>query len=175
MREAGASGYFAPMSGSKKGERRGGRQKGTKNKATIAREEAARAEFEAAMKATASKTRGTGVSPKLAMQEMYKAISIAEGVAGKLQPKDISQDVNGKLTITGGDLKAFGDWFDRWVKGLELLAKYQIPAIKPIEAPAPPPTPEELEQGSRKRFGLRIFEGGRPLQQPVDGKDKGVA
>lgn len=146
---------------SQKGVRKGGRQKGAKNKATIAREEEAKAKIAAAMKSA-----DRSADPKLAMNEIYKALAIAEGVAGKLQPRSISSDPQGLLAVEGGDMKGFGEWFDRWVKCVELLAKYQIPAIKPIEVPAAPPDPSDLDRNSRKRFGLRIFEGGRPLPTP---------
>jgi hypothetical protein len=152
------------------GRKTGGKKKGTKNKATIAREEQARAQIAASL----SKARSAGnVTPRIALDEMYKAVSIAEGLAGLLQP-NVTKTPDGTLTIQGGDVKLFGEWFERYCNLIKELAKYQIPQVKPVEAPTPPPDPRDLEQKARKRFGLRIFEGGRPPAQvvplPVNGK-----
>lgn len=143
------------------GKKSGGRTKGTPNKATAAREELARAQIAEAL----NKAKRVGkADPRLAIDELYKAIALAEGVAAKLQPQSIEQDANGKLTIKGGDLKGFGEWFDRYKDCIATLIKYQMPALKPIEAPTPPPDPADVERRSRKRFGLRVFEGGRQVQ-----------
>ena len=156
--------------GSKPGERRGGRRKGVKNKATIAREEAAKAHIAESL----AKAKSAGkANPRLAIEEMYKAISIAEGLAGLMQP-NIAKAGDGTLTVKGGDIKLFGEWFDRYFNCAKELAKYQVPQVKAVEAPTPPPDPQDLERRSRKRFGLRIFEGGRPpgpvVTLPVNGK-----
>jgi hypothetical protein len=156
--------------GSKPGERRGGRQKGTPNKATLEREEKARQEI-----AEALKKAGTAKTVRYAIDEMQKALVIAEGFAGLVQPTPI-KDANGKLVkFEGGDVELFGTWFDKWFTCIKELAKYQTPQVKAIEAPTPPPDPQDLERRSRKRFGLRIFEGGRPpgpIPPTANGKDR---
>lgn len=149
-------GYKTP-----KGVRLGGRKKGTPNKATAAREELARAQIAESLE----KAKAAGAaSPRNALNEMYKAITIAEGMAGKFQPRDVVQDGNGKVTIVGGDIKLFKEWFGLYFDCAKELAKYQIPQIKAVDAPTPPPDPGELERTSRKRFGLRVFDGGREVE-----------
>jgi hypothetical protein len=152
------------------GRKTGGKKKGTKNKATVAREEAARAQIAASL----AKAKSIGkANPRFALDEMYKAISIAEGLAGLMQP-NITKAGDGTLTVKGGDIKLFGEWFDRYFNCAKELAKYQVPQVKAVEAPTPLPDPQDLERRSRKRFGLRIFEGGRPpgpvVTLPVNGK-----
>jgi hypothetical protein len=90
-------------------------------------------------------------------------VAISQGFAAKLRPRDIQQDASGNVTIVGGDIAAFGQWFDRYFRCTVELAKYQLPPIKPMDAPTPPPTPEEVEAGSHQRFILRVFEGGKQV------------
>lgn len=144
-----------------KGVRYGGRSKGTKNKATVAREELAKAELAASLK----KAKAAGSDSKYAIHEMQKALKIAEDFAGKVQP-NVQRAKGGAVRIIGGDAKLFGEWFDRWHTCLKELAKYQTPQMKAVEAPTPPPDPGELERKNRKRFGLRVFEGGREIRAP---------
>jgi hypothetical protein len=143
------------------------RPRGSLNRSTLAREAKAKADIAAAL--AKAKTAGRA-DPKAAMDEMYKAIAIAEGFAAKLRPRDIQQDQHGIITIMGGDINLFGAWFDRWHKCIELLAKYQLPPIKAMDAPTPPPDPEQSARDSKIVFGLRVFEGGKPVQplQPLD-------
>jgi hypothetical protein len=141
---------------------------GSRNKLSIAREEAARAEITAAVKAARSSGKADVV---FALDEMYKAVAISQGVAAKLRPKDITQDAQGNVTIHGGDLNAFKQWFEQWVKCVELLAKYQLPPIKAMDAPTPPPSQEEIERGSKITMGLRVFEGGREVKLIGMGED----
>jgi hypothetical protein len=149
-----------------KGQRFGGRAKGTPNKATTAREEAARAQIAAAVRRSPA-----AVDPRDARQEFYKLASIAEGFAAKFRPRDITQDQEGKLVIVGGDMKQFGEWFDRLKDVVFKMAEYQLPRYKAIEIPAPPPDPNASLEQPRKRFELRIFEGGRPITPMGNGKD----
>ena len=100
---------------------------------------------------------------KLAVSELEKAIAIAEAATGLHQPRP-GKDAQGQATVQGGGWRHFGEWFDRWVSCLKELAKYQSPQIKPIDAPTPPPDPADLERKAIKRFGLRIFDGGRIVQ-----------
>lgn len=143
------------MPRAKKGQRFGGRQKGTPNKKTVAREELALAQMAAARKAAGQ------VEPRNAMNELYKLMTVAEGFAGKLQPTAI-ENVNGKLVITGGDVDRCEKWFGHCRGIAETLAKYQFPQMKAVEAPAAPPDPNQ--QTPSRRFGLRVFEGGKVIQ-----------
>lgn len=146
------------------GKRYGGRAKGTPNKATVEKEAAAvQAHIDAADKA-----RKTG-DFKHSMTEMMKAVKLAEGFAGACQPA-IIKDAKGKMTFEGGDIQLFGAWYDRWFKTIEVLAKYQMPQMKPIDAPAPPPDPDAINKANRRVIKLRIFDGGREV--PVLGPNK---
>jgi hypothetical protein len=137
-----------------------GRPKGAKNLSTRAREEKQKADIAAALK----KARAAGrADPRSAMDEIYKALALSEAVTSRLRPRAIEQDMHGNLTIIGGDIDRFGDWFDRWKGCIDSLAKYQLAPIKAMDAPTPPPTPEDIEKGSKVVFGLRVFEGGRPV------------
>lgn len=146
------------------GRKTGGRAKGTPNKATVEREILA-------MQAVVEKARTAKPSDlKLAVQEMQKALKLAEGFASALQPK-ITKDANSNKITIEGDIDLFGKWFDRWVDVMSELATYQAPKIKAMEAPTPPPDPAELEAQRnappRKRFTLRIFEGGKLVKGPA--------
>lgn|SRR3974390_880319 len=134
---------------------------GARSRVVLAREAQARAEIAAAIKGARSSGKADVI---FALDEMYKAVAISQGVAAKLRPKDITQDAQGNITIHGGDLDRFGDWFEKWVQCIELLAKYQLPPIKAMEAPTPPPSKEEIERGSKITMGLRVFEGGREVK-----------
>lgn len=155
------------MAGSKKGERRGGRKKGTPNRATVQREELARAQIAESL----AKAKKAGqADPKVALSELYKAIQIAEGMSGMVQPQVTRDEKTGVVSFKGGDAKLFGEWFDRWKDCITTLMKYQLPQIKAIDAPAPPPDPNKAD-GPRRKFSLRVFDGGRqvkPLQAPGD-------
>jgi hypothetical protein len=137
----------------------GGRPKGLKNRATIERETLA---IQAALEAARAAEKRPG-GTKLAIQEMQKALALSEGLAGKLRPK-LEEGPDGALIIKDVQMfRLFGEWFDRWFNIQRELAKYQSPPMRAVEAPTPPPDPADVEQKSRKRFGLRVFEGGKPL------------
>jgi hypothetical protein len=139
-----------PKGGARSG---AGRKAGGKNKATIEREILAAQQIDAVRRG----------ERRLAVAEMERALQIAEGFAGANQPEPI-KDANGRVVqLKGGDIKLFGEWFDRWTFLLKELAKYQSPQIKAIEAPTPPPDPADAERKNRRRFGLRVFDGGRPV------------
>jgi hypothetical protein len=131
------------------------RPSGSKNRSTIAREEQAKAEIARAI----AKGKAAGkADPRSAMEEIYRLYAEAEAF-GRRHKKP---------------LKVFGEWFDRRVKLAELLAKYQLPPIKAMDIPAPPPDPSEIEQEAKIVFGLRVFEGGRPVDpmQMLDEEDE---
>ena len=148
-----------------------GRPVGVKNKSTIAREELAKAQIAEAQAAARISSKTPGGS-KFAIHEMQKALSIAESFAGACQPK-LEQGPDGKPKLIGGDPKAFGEWFDRYFKVLTVLAEYQAPKMRAVDAPTPPPDPGEEQRKAQKRFGLRIFEGGRQIKEPGAAADDG--
>lgn len=148
-----------------------GRPVGVKNKSTLAREELAKAQIAEAQAAARLASKTTGGS-KFAIHEMQKALSIAESFASACQPK-LDQGEDGKPKFTGGDPKAFGEWFDRYFKVLTVLAEYQAPKMRAVDAPTPPPDASEEQRKAKKRFGLKIFEGGRQIREPGAAADEG--
>jgi hypothetical protein len=156
--------------GPPKGVRIGGRALGTKNKATIARE------LQAAVQVAQAHGHGrelaTAVLERL-MGDLERYKELAEGAASLHRPPtaaDLKKAAETGLDLAKGDWGLFGEWFDRAVNTARDaaacardLARYQQPQIKPVDAPAPPPDARDLEERSRKRFGLRVFEGGKPL------------
>lgn len=125
----------------------GGRPKGSKNKATILRE------MGVAQLIDQARQEGREL-PSTALERFMK---LAEATFVANKPTE-----DGK-----GDMALFGEWFDRAVYCAKELARYREPPIKAIDAPAPPPDPKDLEQSSRRKFGLRVFEGGRALDPTV--------
>jgi|GEM_PF-2452872 len=142
-----------------KGFKTGGRQKGTPNRSTVERQVSSQMEISRAARA--------GVLGKEVLERLAK---IAEGIAAAQQPKLIGQDARGQPVFEGGNWALFGEWFDRTAYCAKELMKYQNAPIKAVDAPTPPPDPREVEARSRKRFGLRVFDGGRPLQ-PIEADD----
>jgi len=132
-----------------------GRKAGGKNRATIEREILAAQQIDAARRGRR----------RLAVDEIEKALQIAEKFVSANEP-ELIKDTKGRVVqLKGGHIKLYGQWFDRWTCLLKELAKYQSPQIKAIEAPTPPP---DLADSERKiRFRLRIFEGGRVVS-PMD-------
>lgn len=147
------------MPRSQKGQRQGGRPKGRKNNATIERE------INAAQVIDLARKEGRD----LAVTVLERLMNVAEGTCGLNRPKTAAQikelvAAGQKLEeIYRGDWPLFGEWFDRTAYCAKELAKYQSPQIKSMEAPTPAPNPADVDQRSRKRFGLRVFEGGKPL------------
>lgn len=138
-----------------KGRKTGGRIKGkSRNKATILRETKA-AEVIAA-------TIDSG--KPLAITVLQKAMEFAEGAVATYRPTMAKEIEAGAAKNPDGSAEEFGKWFDRWFKCIETMAKYQSPQIKAMEAPAPPPQPGS----NRRKFVLRVFEGGKPVKSAND-------
>jgi hypothetical protein len=131
----------------------GGRPKGQKNRATIERE------INAAQVIDRSRKEGRD----LAVTVLERLMNVAEGAAGLNRPTAARDLATGAKANPDGDWNRFGEWFDRTAYCAKELAKFQSPQIKAMEAPTPPPDPDAVDQKSRKRFGLRVFEGGKPL------------
>lgn len=138
-----------------KGRKTGGRIKGvSRNKATVLRE-TKRAEVIAAI---------VDSGKPLALTVAQKAMEFAEGAVAAYRPTMAAELAAGKPRNPDGNHEEFGKWFDRWFRAIEMMAKYQSPQIKSTEAPTPPPEPGT----NKKRFTLRVFEGGRPVDKPGD-------
>ena len=140
--------------------RYGGREKGTKNRATLQRE----AEAAARVAATSG-----GKAREGALAVMERLMGVAEGATEANRPTLQRQIAVADATGASIDINPDGDW-GRFHDFLNLtfsiakeLARYQAPQVKAVDAPAPPPDPDEIARGSRRRFGLRVFEGGKPL------------
>jgi hypothetical protein len=97
---------------------------------------------------------------------MERLLGVAEGAAGATRPTRQQDINNGATPNLDGDWGRFHDFLKLTFDIDKELAKYQAPQVKPVDAPAPPPDPKQLEAGSRRRFGLRVFEGGKPLIAP---------
>ncbi len=146
------------MPGPKKGQRFGGRKKGVPNKSTILRQQK-QAEVIAAV---------VDSGKPMALTVLQKAMEFAEGAVATFRPRTKGELLAGMPPNPDGDIEEFGKWFDRWLKCVTELAAYQSAKIKAMEAPTPPPA----AGSNRKRFTLRVFEGGRPN---APGKDEGDA
>jgi hypothetical protein len=131
-----------------------GRPKGAKGKATIERE------LEAARRVAAN---ASGERRDSALQVLERIMVVAEGAAGLLRPTPEKEIAKGAQKNPDGDWDRFKAWCELTAKCSMELAKYQAAQIKSVDAPTPPPEPGEIDQRSRKRFGLRVFEGGKPL------------
>lgn len=152
-------------SGAKPGERRGGRQRGTLNKATVERK----------AKALVALTRQADASfehRELAKDALMRLAIFAEGAAAATRPTT-EADIKG-----GSEINPDGDW-DRHKGWIELsgrlykwAADFQSPRMLGIAmAPPPPPTIEGGEE-QRVRMTLRVFEGGRMIKQIPAGQSK---
>jgi hypothetical protein len=137
-----------------------GRPKGAKNKATIERE----------LNVAAVIDRARKEGRELAVDVLERAMKTAEGATAMTKP--VTEREKFEAAAKGialqdnrdGSWELFGQWFDRWTYCADKLSKFQSPVIKAVEAPAPPPDPKQIEAGSRRKFGLRVFEGGKPPQ-----------
>ena len=135
-----------PKGGARQG---AGRKPGGKNKATIEREIVAAQAIDASRQGTV----------RLGKEVLAKMMDVAEGAAAlhRPQPPEAGEKVD------QAQWNLFGAWFDRTVYCAKELAKYQSPQFRTVEAPAPPPDPNQQQPESRRRFGLRVFEGGKPV------------
>lgn len=135
----------------------GGRPKGAKSKATILRETKS-AEVIAAM---------VDSGKPLAVTVAQKAMEFAEGAVATFRPTMKAEIAAGKSANPDANPEEFGRWFDRWFRCIEMLAKYQTPQMKAVEAPLAPPVPG----ANKKRFTLRVFDGGRVISNKAENED----
>ncbi len=135
-----------------KGKKTGGRTAGIPNKSTVLRQ-TKRAEVIAQM---------VDSGKPLAVTVLQKAMEFAEGAVAAYRPTMAAELAAGKQANADGSHEEFGKWFERWFRCIETLAKYQTPQMRAIDAPTPPPEPGT----NKKRFTLRVFEGGKPVPRP---------
>lgn len=134
-----------------------GRKKGVPNKATVLRQQ----------KQAAVIAEAIDSGKPMAITVLQKAMEFAEGAVATFRPTMQGELATGKPKNPDGDLEEFGKWFDRWYKCIAELAAYQTAKIKATEAPTPAPAPGS----NKKRFTLRVFEGGRPSGLPAVKED----
>lgn len=148
-----------PSGGSRKG---AGRPKGARGKATIER---AIQVYEQVKRSVNKQTGEIELGRSVIERQMKLAESMCARyqVVTEEQAKALRDAGNAKAKEQPGDAKLYGDWFDRWAKRADELTKYQSPPIRGVDAPAPAPDPQDLERQNTRRFGLRVFEGGKPL------------
>lgn len=129
---------------SQNGARRGGRQKGAKNKATIEREERARAEL-------AEQVKGAVVSGKkfvIAKDELLELIPVVKGTVAEFQKAAIGPDQSGLPGRPGFDRQKWGDLKD-WMQVLESIcrhaAEFQSPKFKAVAVAIQDPSMQRQE------------------------------
>jgi hypothetical protein len=145
--------------GPPKGVRYGGKQKGTKNKATIERELRA-AQAQAVIEGARPEDR------ELAVDVLERMMKIAEGAASIHKPPAPSQlkaAQEAGQTIEKGDWAKFGEWFDRTVHTAHRLASFQSPTFRAIAV-----TGDVKDQGGRVRFLVEYA----PVIDAVAGADE---
>lgn len=164
------------MSGSKPGERRGGRQKGAKNKATLAREEEARKAL--AGQLVAEIVDGTG---PLKLRELPKEALVRIAIACEERAahfKPVKKGENGATKNKAGDLALEGAFMDRAIICWSKAAPFYSPTYKavvtaattPAEAkmPAPQllehqPTDRQSREAAAQQDYLRVIKGGKAV------------
>jgi hypothetical protein len=118
--------------GSKKGDRRGGRTKGTPNRTTTEKA------LLAARQVAKAKSEGKPLATAVLFEFMHRFRDMA---------------------LAHQHDRQFQKWARLTVDTAKMLAPFQSPTFRAIEQPAPPPDPKE-EQG-RARITLRVFESGK--------------
>jgi hypothetical protein len=117
-------------------------------------------EMQAQANLARAQARKATTKPINSLDELYSAVTMAKAVMEKLKPKSL-----GGGSAGDNNIDAFGQWFDRSLACVALLARYQLPLIRPVDAPTPPP---EVKAEERIVFGLRVFEGGKPVHEIED-------
>lgn len=135
-----------------------GRKFGSQNRATIQRE----------LLAAQQMAKARGEKRETALDVMARIAKLCEGAAAVCRPVPAAEIAAGKAPNPDGDWGRFHDWVTLWGASVRELAKYQHPPMKPVDAPAPPPDPDAQNDQPRRRFALRVFEGGRALPAPDD-------
>jgi hypothetical protein len=141
------------MGGPQKGQRFGGRKKGTPNKATTERLIIA-AEVEKRRTAKA-----VGRERELGVEKLAKLGDIAEGAAALVRPTSPQEIAAGVPPNPQGNLSEFREWIRLAGTLAKWRAEYETPKLMAMAIAAPPP----VQRDEAKRFTLTVFEGGRPL------------
>jgi hypothetical protein len=149
--------------GSNPGERRGGRPKGGKNKATLERAVIA--------ERIMNETQMTG--RKLGKEVIEEFMNMFGGIAAAFQPQPAAQG----QPLTPQDMKRWGasadePLFEKYaklaLKAANDLADFQSPKFAPVHAPAQPP---ENRKPIREKFTISIFDHqGRPAPRHIQVK-----
>jgi hypothetical protein len=146
------------MPRAKKGERFGGRTKGTPNKATVERQLIAAREAEARVAEAHASGR------RLGKDVLDEFMHLFAGMAATYQPLPTGMPIpQGRQP----DEAQFEKYARLAVHCATKLAPYQSPTFQAIMVAPPPPDPGA--SGQRKRFTLTIFEGPRPAAQLING------
>jgi hypothetical protein len=144
------------MGGPQKGQRFGGRKKGTPNKATTERRLLA-VEVERRRMA-----RSVGQERELSKERIERYIKHAEGAAAMYRPTSPQEIAAGQPKNPMGDANEHREWvrlaatFSKW------LLEFEIPKLSAVALALPPP----VQRDEPKRFTLTVFEGGKPLPRP---------
>jgi hypothetical protein len=150
------------MPRAKKGERFGGRTKGTPNKATAERNLIAAREAEARVAAAQASGR------KLGKDVLDEFMHLFAGMAATYQPMPPGVAVpQGRKP----DEAQFEKYARLAVHCAQKLAPYQSPTFQAIMIAPPPPDPRLA--GQRKRFTLTIFEGAPPPPRLIEARKNG--
>jgi hypothetical protein len=138
--------------GARPGERRGGRQKGTKNRTTIERELLDQRQYVAEHVYQRAKLRGH----KLAKETLDEFMIVFAAMATHYRPC-----LDGTSVNPNQNEEKFERWARLVIDAAKALAPYQSPTFRAIVVAPPPP---ENKGETVKRFSLKIFE--HPAQLP---------
>lgn len=139
--------------GASKGERRGGRAKGTPNKATLERALIAEQEIE----------RAKSSGRKLAKEYLQEFLPVLAGMAAHYQPLPTGMPIpEGRAPNEA----KFEKWFGYVLETASKLAPYESPTFRAIVVAPPPP---QNKGGRVTVFTLTIFdeEHGQPPPAPL--------
>jgi len=151
-------------SGSKPGERRGGRKLGTPNKATDHAEMLARRIVEDADRAAAAVKGEPG--RKMSEEVLREFMELFAGMAAYHQPLPKGAPVPAGRDP---DEHKFEKWARLTVKVAADLIPYERPSFRAINVPAPAAAPG-AGLPRKKRFTLDVFEGSRHAGRVIDGQ-----
>jgi hypothetical protein len=62
---------------------------------------------------------------------------------------------------TKRDMRSFARWSRFALDAAKAVAPFQSPTFRPIDQPAPPPDPRQVEKDNQITFKLRVFEAGK--------------
>ena len=142
--------------GPQKGQRPGGRKKGTPNKATTERRLIA-AEVERRRAATS-----VGRPREMAIEKLARYGNMAEGAAALHRPTSPAEIAAGQAPNPLGNWTEFREWLKTAAAIARMQVDFETPKLSAVAIALPPPA----QTDERKRFTLTVFEGGKPLPRP---------